>query len=92
MALAASTAISTGSACTIWPVSSKASNAVEMVWVTAPEKAAAPAGGRAREGAQARRQLHAKGKAAVTMAMGWGGNCPEATHWPLLEVPYAWAW
>lgn len=43
-------------------------------------------------GAQARRQLHAKGKAAVTMAMGWGGNCPEATHWPLLEVPYAWAW
>lgn len=46
MALAASTASSTGSACTIWPVSSKASRAVEMVWVTAPEKAAAPAVGR----------------------------------------------
>lgn len=66
MAFAASTAINTGKACTIWPVSSKASSAVEMVWVTAPEKAAAPTGRRAPAGGSGQRP--AEGRATGAMA------------------------
>ena len=45
MALDISTAIITGRMWVIWPVSSNTMTDVEMVWVTPPAMAAAPAGG-----------------------------------------------
>lgn len=41
-ALARITAIITGRMCEIWPVSSNTMTAVDTVWVTAPDRAAAP--------------------------------------------------
>lgn len=66
-ALARITAIITGRMWEIWPVSSNTMTAVETVWVTAPDKAAAPLGGRQDSGVSKRTEKYCS-KAIVQMS------------------------